>query len=134
MACGSCIVSIQVKQVRNGVIHIPRFKASEAIAGQNIISIEFYDDDRPEFREGVNVFPITGFHDPDLDVVAELVNWIEACEGENIIVHCEMGIKQSRGIAEWIVENFGYRMMRSISWVTPEGREIRATPGSNWMV
>lgn len=102
------ITSVKVKQKRKAVINVPRYTACEAQSGMNVISIEYHDNERPVFAEGVNVFKITCLADPVGCGGQELIDWIQSCNGENIIVHCEMGISRSKALATWLANNFGY--------------------------
>ncbi|BEG72567.1 hypothetical protein [Pseudomonas phage PA1C] len=120
------IVSVKVTRKRKGVIHVPRGVGCAVNPGTNLISIEYNRADNYGIADGVNVFEIDGFDNPINSRNAELVEWVKACNGENIVVHCEMGMKRSKQVALWIIEHFGYHMMDTIEFQRPgDGNWVR---------
>ena len=103
------IQSIRVKRKRFSVCHVRRSQANAAAKANgplNIISIEYFEADRPEFDPTHNVLnleDIDGMTEWSFDAVKKFV---EECNGENIIVHCEMGMVRSKRIAKFITEQF----------------------------
>ncbi len=137
------VVSTSVRKKKNGIIFVPRHVASRLSQKANIVSIEYFDEARPEFKEEDLVLPLIstsmglrvseqagslGWSGGLDDALAELV---ELCDGGNIVVHCEAGQHRSRNLAERIIRDYPqYQFMYNIPYLVDGKRTEYVVPHS----
>lgn len=104
---------------------MPRYIAAQLPSGANVISIEYFDNERPKFDEGVNVLPLInsmGCYNKNFD---EILDWVEkTCNGNPIFVHCEMGMIRSKVMAREIEATTHYKSVQKIFFVSSDGEVI----------
>lgn len=127
------IVNISVKKkaqpfVGKVITWVPRHIAAKLATEYNIISIEYFEEDRPNFLS-VNVLPVISGSYSDTCIwkgneclLSEAIDeFIKQCSGNPIVVHCEMGRVRSRNLATAIAHNFGYKLVDSVKLNTING-------------
>lgn len=96
--------------------------------GVNIISIEYFEEHRPDFGTASNVLPLISsigcYNKPEEDIL----NWVKSCNGEPIFVHCEMGMLRSRWLAKLIIDACGYEACLKVSFAENNGILHRFIP------
>lgn len=108
------VKAVSVRRRRKGIINVPRYAAISLPIGTNLISIEYDEVQRPDFVAGMNVFKINSSNCLGTLVSDELVDWVNRLNGDNIVVHCEMGLVRSKAVADWIVDEFCYVKVPSL--------------------
>jgi len=99
------------------VAYMPKYVAECLPKDRPINLISIGDTELSDFYYG----PKTNFHyvycnvwlgiiDTDLE---NIFKFVEQCNGENVYVHCEMGVRRSPWVAKHIMKRFGYILMRS---------------------
>jgi rhodanese-related sulfurtransferase len=101
------IQSVVVKRVRNGVTYVPAIDVCMAADDAVIISIVEEGDRRPDFKPGHTVLELTTFCSGiEGRHLREVIPFVEANRGKNIVVHCYYGQQRSKSVAEQIALRF----------------------------
>jgi hypothetical protein len=94
---------IAVHRKRHGISYIPKHYVKDLADGVNIISIILEGDRRPTFKPNQKVLELTdlafGLNGEDH---MNALDFLDELNGENLFIHCEMGIKRSKNMAQWL--------------------------------
>lgn len=89
--------------------------------GVNIISIEYFEESRPDFGKVSNVLPLISFSVGSGKVTDKILDWVAQCNGGPIFVHCEMGMIRSRWLAKYISDQCGYEPCLKVQFTDCQG-------------
>lgn len=123
------IIEVQVKKLttklaNRTVAYCPRSFVRHMKEPASIISIEYYEEERPDLSKHKRVLKLisltsggyrlasdTGVDPTPLAELTEVLSeFMESCAGEPVIVHCEMGMVRSKNFAQYLSGAYDYKL------------------------